>query len=40
MVGQYLLNTNENFTVYILQTFLEINKALLWVREEVGNWIR
>jgi len=27
MIGQYLLNTNENVTVHILQKNLEVNKT-------------
>jgi len=27
MIGQYLSNTNENATIYVLQFFLEVNKA-------------
>jgi hypothetical protein len=29
MIGQYLSNTNEIVTIYILQKFLKVNKALL-----------
>jgi len=28
VIGQYLLNTNENTSLFILQNFLELNKAL------------
>jgi len=30
MIGQYLSNTNENPTIYILQKNLELNKALVY----------
>jgi len=29
MIGQYLSNTNEKATVFILQNILELNKAWL-----------
>ena len=32
MIGQYLSNTNESATVYILQNFLEVNKARMNLR--------
>jgi hypothetical protein len=29
MIGQYLSNTNEKYTVSILQNILELNKAIV-----------
>jgi len=35
MIGQYLLNTNENATIRILQKKLELNKTLVyWIEWE------
>jgi hypothetical protein len=35
MIGQYLSNTNKSTIIFILQIFLELNKALL----KMAGWL-
>jgi len=39
MIGQYLSNTNENATIFILQIYLELNKTpfVCCIADSVGS---